>query len=128
MLLEFPWSIHNWPCATDAGRNALTDIVDTYHVVPVPAYEIDGRLMSPVDYQRHLSKAVVELHFTLTHFTIAEKDGKKGGSDVYTPDLHSMRVLKKPTPTITSPRKRKISTKDPMESQAESSKKKKKAT
>lgn len=82
--------------------------------------------MYPTDYQKNLAKAVVELHFTLTYFTIAEKDGGKGGSDVYTPDLHAMRVLKKPTPAITSLHKRKISTKDPMQSQAESSIKKKK--
>ena len=89
-------------------------MVDTYQVVPVPAYELDGQLMIPTDYQKHLTKAIVELHFTLTHFTIAER-GKNGGSDVYTPELHSMRVLKKPSPAIPSSRKRKISTKDPME-------------
>ena len=62
-----------------------------------------------------LIKVLVELHFTLMHYTIADKDSKKsGGNDVYTPELYSIRVLKKPLPAIVSPRKRKVSTKDPM--------------
>jgi len=49
--------------------------------------------------------------------TIADKDNKKsGGNDVYTPELYSIRVLKKLLPAIVSPCKRKVSTKDPMES------------
>ena len=70
-----------------------------------------------------LVKALVELHFALTHYTIADKDSKKsGGNDVYTPD--SIRVLKKPLPVIVSPRKRKVSTKDPMGSDSPTKKSK----
>ena len=72
-----------------------------------------------------LAWVTVELHFTLTHFVIVDE---KGGNDIYTPDLHSMCVLKKPTLTIISPSKRKIPTKDSMQSDAcpsESIKKKK---
>ena len=62
-----------------------------------------------------LVKALVELHFTLMHYTIVDKNSKKsGGNDVYTPELYSIRVLKKPLSAIVSPRKRKVSTKDPM--------------
>src|ERR1700733_2741420 len=39
-------------------------------------------------------KALDELHFTLTHYTIADKDSKtSGGNDVYTPELYSIRVF-----------------------------------
>lgn len=102
-------------------------MVDTYRVQPLPAYELNSNLMDPPNYRQHLSKALVELRFTLTHYTIAEK-GNTGGSDVYTPELHSMRVLKNPSPSIASSRKRKISNKDPMTSQAGSSSKKAKET
>jgi hypothetical protein len=91
-------------------------MVDTHRVVPVPAYEFDGGLMYPTHYKRMLAKALVELHFALTHYTIADKGNKLGGNDVYTLELYSVRVLKKPLPAIVSPRKRKVSTKDPMES------------
>ena len=113
---DFPWTIHNWPCSTDAAQSALPEMVDTHRVVPVPAYEFDGGLMYPTHYKRMLAKALVELHFALTHYTIAEKGNKSGGNDVYTPELYSIRVLKKPLPAIVSPRKRKVSTKDSMES------------
>ena len=99
-------------------------MIDNYQVVPVPAYEHDGTLMYPNNYQKRLMKAVVELHFTLSHFTIAERDDTKRGSDVYTPELHSMRVLKKPSPSMNSPRKRKISVKDPMDSGSSTKKQK----
>lgn len=92
-------------------------MVDTYRVVPVPAYEFDGALMYPTHYKPMLVKALVELHFMLAHYTIADKANKgAGGNDVYTPELYSIRVLRKPAPSIVSPRKRKVSTKDPMES------------
>ena len=80
-------------------------------------YEFNGGLMYLTHYKRMLAKALVELHFVLMHYTIADKDSKKsGGNDVYTPELYSIRVLKKPLPAIVSPCKRKVSTKDPMES------------
>jgi hypothetical protein len=100
-------------------------MVDTHRVVPVPAYEFDGGLMYPTHYKTMLVKALVELHFALTHYTIADKDSKKsGGNDVYTPELYSIRVLKKPLPAIVSPRKRKVSTKDPMGSSSPTKKSK----
>jgi hypothetical protein len=91
-------------------------MVDTHQIVPVPAYEFDSGLMYPTHYKRMLAKALVELHFALTHYTIADKGNKSGGNDVYTLELYSVRVLKKPLPAIVSPHKRKVSTKDPMES------------
>ena len=71
--------------------------------------------MCPTHYKRMLTKAFVKLYFTLTHYTIAEKGNKLGGNDDYTPELYSIRVLKKPWSAIVSPRKRKVSTRDPME-------------
>jgi hypothetical protein len=69
-------------------------------------------------YKAMLVKALVKLHFVLTHYTIADKDKDSktsGGNDIYTPELYSIRVLKKPLPAIVSPHKRKVSTKDPIE-------------
>jgi hypothetical protein len=63
-----------------------------------------------------LSNALVELHFTLTHYAILDKNSGKAHSDVYVPELYSMRVLRKPLPAVVSPHKRKISTIDPMDS------------
>jgi hypothetical protein len=100
-------------------------MVDTHQVVPVPAYEYDGGLMYLTHYKTMLVKALIELHFALTHYTIVDKDSKKsGGNDVYTLELYSIRVWKKPLPAIVSPRKRKVSTKDPMGSSSPTKKSK----
>jgi hypothetical protein len=100
-------------------------MVDTYQVVPVPAYEFDSGLMYLTHYKTMLIKALVELHITLMHYTIVDKDSKKsGGNDVYTPELYSIWVLKSPLPAIVSPRKRKVSTKDPMRSDSPTKKSK----
>ena len=74
--------------------------------------------MYPTHYKTMLVKALIKLHFVLTHYTIVDKDkdGKtSGGNDIYTPELYSIRVLKKPLPAIVSPHKRKVSTKNPIE-------------
>ena len=59
-----------------------------------------------------------QLHtHSLTHWTIGAKPGQGGENvDAYTPELYSMRVLRKPLPFIVSPRKRKVSSKYPMDS------------
>jgi hypothetical protein len=93
-------------------------MVDTHQVDPVPAYEFDSRFMYPTHYKTMLIEALVQLHFVLTHYTIADKDkdGKmSGGNNIYTLELYSIRVLKKPLPAIVSPHKREVSTKDPIE-------------
>ena len=68
---EFLWFIHNWPCSTDAAQSVLPEMVGTYQVVPVPAYEFDSGLMYLTHYKTMLIKALVELHFTLLQIKIA---------------------------------------------------------
>ena len=112
--LDFPYSIKNWPCTNDASKAALEELESTHRLIPVPAYEYEGSLMYPQYYKHMLTGAVVEVHFTLTHWSIGAKPGQSQESiDAYTPELFSMRVLRKPLPSITS-RKRKVSSKDPM--------------
>ena len=114
--LDFPYSITNWPCHTIEARNAIEELIPDYRVIPILAYEFEGGLMYPQWYKQMLSDALVELHFTLTHYTISDKNSGKAHSDVYVPELYSMRVLRKPLPAVVSPRKCKISTIDPMDS------------
>ena len=60
---DFPWSIHNWPCSTDAAQSALPDMVNIYQVVPVPVYEFYGGLMYPTHYKTMLVKVLIEWHY-----------------------------------------------------------------
>ena len=114
--LDFPYSIKNWPCHTSEAWNTFKDLVPDYCIVPIPTYEFEGGLMYLQWYKQMLCNALVEVHFTLMHYSIMDKNGGKNHSDVYIPELYSMRVLKKPLPTVVSPHKHKVSTKDPMES------------
>jgi hypothetical protein len=71
--------------------------------------------MHPQYYRRQLMGAMVELHFTLTHWSIGAKPGDSQQSvDTYSAELFSTRVLRKPLPSIPSPQKRKVSPTDPM--------------
>jgi len=115
LLLDFPYSIKNWPCTNDISKAALEALQSTHRLIPVPVYEYDGGLMYPHYYEKMLTGTIVEVHFTLTHWSIGAKPGQgQECIDAYTPELFSMHVLRKPLPSITSPCKRKVSSKDPM--------------
>jgi hypothetical protein len=56
--------------------------------------------MYPQWYKQMLCNALVEVHFTLTHYSIVDKNSRKNHSDVYIPKLYSMRVLKIALPAV----------------------------
>lgn len=84
-----------------------------WDVNPLPAYDMHGHLIEPNFYQRRLEGALVEVHFTLTHWSIGKK-GTAGGTDIYTGDIEYIRVLAPPKPTLVTPRRRKIFAVDPI--------------
>ena len=99
---DFPWTIHNWPCSTDAAQLAFPEMVETHRVVPVPAHEFDRstvdlctQLTTKECLSRRLSNYTLCSRITLH---IADKGNKSGGNDVYTPELYSIRVMKMPLP------------------------------
>ena len=60
--------------------------------------------MHPQYYKSMLTNAIVEVNFTRTHWTIGARPGQGGENvDAYTPELYSMRELRKPLPSIVSP-------------------------
>jgi hypothetical protein len=113
--LDFPYSIKNWPCTNDASKAALEELESTHHLIPVPAYKYEGSLMYPQYYKQMLTSTVIEVHFTLTHWSIGAKPTQGQESiNAYTPELFAMHVLRKLLPSITSPHKRKVLFKDPL--------------
>ncbi|KAI6117331.1 hypothetical protein EV401DRAFT_1970065 [Pisolithus croceorrhizus] len=44
--------------------------VNSHHLLPVPAYDVAGRLLTPTAYRRCLEGAIAEVHFTLLHRAI----------------------------------------------------------
>ncbi|KIO14778.1 hypothetical protein M404DRAFT_17638 [Pisolithus tinctorius Marx 270] len=103
------FSIENWPTFSDAARGGLDSIRQTHQVIPIPAYDLEGKLIDPRFYRRYLEGAVVELHFNLSHWSISRQGIP--GKDVYTADIVMMHVLVPPHASVTprTPLKRKVS-------------------
>ena len=57
-------------CHTKEG---LQKIVHMHHVFPIPAYDLQGHLIPPIQYHNWLEGAVVELHFELNYWSIGGK-------------------------------------------------------
>ena len=93
-------------------------MVDTHRVNYLEAYDMHGRLIEPSRYRSHLQGAIVQVHFTLTHWSIGER--KRGevlmpACDTFAADIYSMRVLIPPqNHGPVTPRKRKFYKSDPM--------------
>lgn len=65
---------------------------DTHRVLPLPAYDLDGDLIPPSQYQAQLEGATVRVYFILRHWSISARRGGQA-SDAYVADVRSMRVL-----------------------------------
>ncbi|KAH9943785.1 hypothetical protein B0H21DRAFT_709832 [Amylocystis lapponica] len=116
--LDSIFSIEHWPCSTQEARDALPALIETHHVVPVPAYDMHGCLIEPTDYQHCLLGALIEVHFSLTHWAIPGRGEGALGSDVFSADIGKIQVLAPPQPTLVTPRKHRIAAMDPEDSLA----------
>ncbi|KAI5997162.1 hypothetical protein EDD15DRAFT_2364660 [Pisolithus albus] len=92
--------MQDWPLTKEKNRAELLALSSTHRILPLPAYDVAGNLIRPAAYRRCLQGAVVEVHFTLTHWGIA-----KAKRDVYGGEIQLMHVLV-PPPTPTSPSKK----------------------
>jgi hypothetical protein len=95
------FSIDNWPltASDEDARDELQVIIalkETHRILPVPAYNLQGKLIKPNAYRRPLEEALVEVHFNLVHWS--KVPGKKGsiGNDVFVADIQMMRVISPP--------------------------------
>ncbi|KIO09447.1 hypothetical protein M404DRAFT_131598 [Pisolithus tinctorius Marx 270] len=76
-----------WPVQDD-NREALNRAASTHYISPLPAFDVNGKPIQPVDYQRVLSGAVVEAQFTLLHYFI-----KGDRKSIFTTSLCEMCIL-----------------------------------
>ena len=70
-----------------------------HHVIPIPAYNIKGKLIKPDAYHQCLDGALVEVYFNLFHWSIVGKRGTLG-NDVYSSDIVLIQVLASPCPSL----------------------------
>ncbi|TFK80706.1 hypothetical protein K466DRAFT_503415 [Polyporus arcularius HHB13444] len=113
-ILGPEFQIDNWPAYSKEGQAAVERMarLGTHKVIPLPAYDMHGDLINPRFYRARLQGALVELHFSLTHWRIGSKK-ESSKVDVFVAELDYLRVLVPPKPTPVTPRKRKVSAVDP---------------
>ncbi|KAM6495451.1 hypothetical protein JOM56_008157 [Amanita muscaria] len=106
--------ITGWPSEGEETMGALSSMVATHRVNYLEAFDMHGRLIAPREYRRHIQGALVQIHFTLRHWTIVGKDARC--FDTFTADIFSLRVLEPPLscglPVV--PRKRRYYKMDPL--------------
>ncbi|KAI5987722.1 hypothetical protein EDD15DRAFT_2372104 [Pisolithus albus] len=97
------FSMERWPLTKEKNRAELIALKPTHRILPIPAYDVAGDLIKPSAYRRSLQDAIVEVHFTMSHWGIA-----KAKRDVYGGEIHLIRVLVPPSGPSRIERKRRI--------------------
>ncbi|KAF9232809.1 hypothetical protein BU15DRAFT_67126 [Melanogaster broomeanus] len=64
-IIQRTYDLDDWPVHSEGARNALDEMKSTHRAVPLPAYDVHDRLISPASYRQQLQGAVVEIHFDL---------------------------------------------------------------
>ena len=88
--MEATFKIENWPRSNPAAKQALGEVQTTHRDILIPAYDMHGALW-PFHYWKYLENAVVEVCFTLRHWSIAGKSHQQNLGRLYsaTAALHS---------------------------------------
>ncbi|KAI6140830.1 hypothetical protein BKA82DRAFT_165675 [Pisolithus tinctorius] len=89
-----------WPMLDDI-KDALGRAASTHYISPLPAFDIHGTPIQPVDYAWLLSGAIVQVHFALLHFFI-----KGDRKSIFTTSLRELRMLRTPQRGPVNPLKR----------------------
>ncbi|KAI5981832.1 hypothetical protein EDD15DRAFT_2182600 [Pisolithus albus] len=96
------FSFQLFPLTNEKNRAELLALKSTHRIVPLPAYDFSRNIIRPGAYRRLLQGAVVEVHFTLSHWGIATAK-----RDVYGGNIEKIRLLVLPTSSSSS-KKRKV--------------------
>ncbi|KAJ3546842.1 hypothetical protein NM688_g5469 [Phlebia brevispora] len=96
------WPINpKHPVAVEEHR----ELIHTHIVNFLPAFDHNGILIEPTQYESQLSGAIVSLHFTISHWTIAGRSGSDA-SDTFVLDVKDISVIEPPAATSTGGKKR----------------------
>ncbi|KAI5991149.1 hypothetical protein EDD15DRAFT_2449176 [Pisolithus albus] len=98
-----PFSYRLWPLTKERHRAQLMALQHSHRLCPVPAYDLANDLLIPTTYRSCLQGAIVEIRFTLTHWSIATTK-----RDVYGGLIQLIRILVPPVPSAAAGNKRKL--------------------
>ncbi|KIK17013.1 hypothetical protein PISMIDRAFT_685753 [Pisolithus microcarpus 441] len=65
------FSFERWPLTKEKNRAELLSLKSTHRILPLPAYDLENYIIRPGSYRRVLQGAIMEVHFTLSHWAIA---------------------------------------------------------
>ncbi|KAI6147931.1 hypothetical protein BKA82DRAFT_163667 [Pisolithus tinctorius] len=88
-----------WP-VQEILKDTLIWAASTHYISPLPAFDIDGIAIEPVDYHRLLCGAIVQVHFAILHFFI-----KGDRKSVFTTAAREICVLRAPLQVPVNPLK-----------------------
>ncbi|KAI5989725.1 hypothetical protein EDD15DRAFT_2198409 [Pisolithus albus] len=100
---EDAFTFEQWPLTCERNRAELLTLKSTHHLLPIPAYDLEGNLLKLSTYWRYLQGALIEIHFTLSHWGIA---GVK--QDVHGGEIELIRLLEPPPASSAPVQKRKL--------------------
>ena len=63
------YTINDWP-VNASNECYLNEIKVSHSVHPIPAYDIKGNLISPLDYEEKLGGAIAHVCFSIVHYLI----------------------------------------------------------
>jgi hypothetical protein len=69
---------------------AIQEMIETHHIIPIPAYDANLRLIIPAQCPHTLTDAVAIVHFSLKHWAI-------DSIDTYVVDIVNVQVVIPPT-------------------------------
>ncbi|KAI6024018.1 hypothetical protein BKA83DRAFT_4125412 [Pisolithus microcarpus] len=98
-----PYSFKQWPLTRERHDAQLLSLKSTHWLLPTPAYNVEGNLLKPSTYRHYLQSALVEIHFTLSHWGIAEVK-----QDVYGSEIELIHLLESPQPSSSPVLKKKL--------------------
>ncbi|KAL1762117.1 hypothetical protein FB107DRAFT_268406 [Schizophyllum commune] len=82
------FSIRGWPLRTERARADIIPLFDTHTICPLPAYDEDGMILSPMEYEAALPGALVNVMFTLRHAV-----DRNDRSHYFTTDLEELSII-----------------------------------
>ncbi|KAI5992237.1 hypothetical protein EDD15DRAFT_2368510 [Pisolithus albus] len=98
-----PFSFELWPLTRERHRKELLALKRNHRLCPVPAYDLADDLLHPTTYRHCLWGAIVEIHFTLSHWGIASSK-----RDVYGGLIQKICILVLPMTSPVTGMKRKL--------------------
>ena len=99
--------MHEWPVITSEAEIERNHLITTHRPIPLPAYDINNKLIPPYQCKAKLAGAIVRATFTTSHLLVDPSKENSTPSNTFAADIHSIQVLVNPPSQTMLPKKRK---------------------